>query len=127
MNNLQSIALKGALVLVIIFFGGWMLGGIINLVALFNPQVVTLVNCPEGSTAHTDWVQQSFDQPGQKTLTITCLAPDGTHVTPLSDAATSAIQYRYFYPAGVIGMALLVVAWFIRSAVKRGRVASTAS
>ncbi len=107
------------LAIILVFGGGWFMGGILNTAAILSPQLVSAVKCPAGSTAKQEYVQMSFDQPGQKTLTFHCLDSSGNDVSLLSDAESNAMQYRIFYPAGVVFMAVLVAAWFIVSAVRR--------
>ena len=108
--------------LVIVFGGGWFMGGVLNTAALLSPALVSQMKCSAGATAKQDYVQQSFDQPGQKTLTFSCVNADGSSVPLLTDAQTQANENRVFYPAGVIVMALIVAAWYVRSALQRGGV-----
>ena len=126
MGSLQKLAWKAVIVVVLIFGGGWFIGGVLNLTALLSPQLVSKMECPAGSTVRENFVQQSFDQPGQKTLTFSCVDQGGNPVSPLTNAETQAAEFRTFYPAGVIVMALLVAAWFIRSA-RRGAAAARAN
>ncbi len=108
---------------ILILGGGWFLGGVLNLAAIVSPPLVSMVKCPPGSTARQEFVQQSFDQPGQKTLTFQCLDQNGNNVDLLSEAESNAIQYRVFYPAGVVLMAIIVAAWFAVSRMVSGRAA----
>jgi hypothetical protein len=120
MNNLQKVVLCLLIALVLIFGGGWVVDGILNLAALASPQLVSKMECPAGATAKQELVQQSFAQPGQKTLTFRCLDQTGNRVPPLSDAQTKALEFSYFYPRGIISAIILMAAWFIWSAI-RGR------
>jgi len=106
--------------IVLIFGGGWFLGGTLNLAALLVPSLVSKVECPAGASAKQEYKQMSFDQPGQKTLTLSCVDASGNPVPTLSDAQIQSNEYKIFYPAGVIVMALIVAAWFIISAVRGG-------
>ena len=120
MKRRSNPGLRLVMALVVVIGGGWMLGGVLNTAALVSPQLVSKIECPPGSTAKEGMSQQSFDQPGQKTLTFECQDQAGKLVPPLSDAQTKALEYRYFFPAGVVLMMLGVVGWEARSAM-RGR------
>jgi hypothetical protein len=114
------------LALIVIFGRGWFVGGILNLPALVSSPLVSMVQCPAGSTATKKLKQLSFNQPGQETLTFQCADASGNPVTPLSDGESKAIENRIFYPAGVALTAVVVTIWFILSLV-RGRTAATGS
>ena len=118
MKSLQEFAWKLVIALVIIFGGGWLLGMVFNIAALLSPQMVTKVECPDGSTVKEEWVQMSWDEPGQKTLTFQCLDQNGKSVPTLTDEQTKEAGYKYFTVPGFIVMAVLVVGWFIWSAFK---------
>ena len=93
----------------VIFFGGWILGSVLNLVAMASPQVVGLVFCPAGSTAAHG---SAFDQSGQNG-TILCLDQNGKSVPALTDADSIVLQRKYFYRSSNIIMIILVGGWFI--------------
>jgi hypothetical protein len=94
----------------VIFIGGWILGGILNLVAMVSPQMVSKMFCPAGSTAKYG---PTFDQPGQNGSTLACQDQNGKSVPPLSDADSIVLQRQYFYRPSYIIMIILVVGWFI--------------
>jgi hypothetical protein len=119
MSGSRKFIFQFVLGLAIVLFGGWVLGGIFNLVGLISPQVVSTIDCPAGSTAKVDWVQRSYDQPGQKSMTVTCHDASGSPVTPLTDAQSQALEYKYFFPAGALTMAVVVAAWFVGSAIQQ--------
>ena len=119
MGNPRKLLFQVVVSLIVVLACGWMLGGTLNLAAIVSPQAVTAIDCPAGSTASVDWVQQSFDQPGQKTMVVTCHQHDGTTVTPLSDAQSQALEYRYFFPAGVVLMALAVIGFWFAKLLRR--------
>lgn len=125
MKDVSKLALRLVLGLIVVLVGGWIVGGAINLGALLSPQMVSRIDCPSGSTAKTEWIQQSFDQPGQKTLTISCLNAAGNSVQPLTDAQSRAIGYRYFFPIGVGVMLVIVVGWFAAANLRRTRLAAS--
>jgi hypothetical protein len=96
--------------LLVIFFGGWILGIMLNLVAMASPQMVSTIFCPAGSTA----IQVSaLDQPGQNGSTLSCHDQNGTSVPTLSDAESIRLQRKYFYTPSNIIMIILLGGWFI--------------
>ncbi len=127
MSNSQKWIWKSILVLILIFGGGWIVGAIFNIAALANPALVSQIECPAGTTVKKDWTQQSFDHPGQKTLTLQCLDSSGKPVPTLPDAQISAAEYKLFYTAGVLTMAVIVAVWLIRSSFKGVRAKASAS
>ena len=94
----------------VIFFGGWMLGSLLNIVALANPQMVSMMFCPKGSTAVRN---PAFGQSFHDDSAISCLTQAGASVPNLSDADGQVLQHEYFYKPGYITMIILVVGWFI--------------
>jgi hypothetical protein len=126
MEGSKKFVVRLVIALVLIFGGGWFVGGTLNLAALVSPSLVSKMECQPGSTAQKDFKQQSFDQPGQKTLTFTCVDSSGKTVPPLKNDETQAMEFKTFYPAGVVLMALIVAAWFIGSAIRGRMKAKTA-
>jgi hypothetical protein len=102
--------------LLVIFFGGWVLGIVMNLAAMAIPQMVSIVFCPAGSTAtqNSDLGQQ---RPNDSTLS--CHDPNGKYVPTLSDAESVVLQRKYFYRPSTIIMIILVIVWFIRSSIRQ--------
>ena len=115
---MNKFVVRLVIAIVLIFGGGWFVGGVLNLAALLSPSLVSKVECPAGASVQENFQQQTFDQPGQKTLTLQCMDASGAPIPTLSDAQIQSNEYKYFYPAGVIVMALLVAAWYIRSAMR---------
>jgi len=104
--------------LLIIFFGGWVLGGVLNLAAMASPQMVSTIFCPAGSTA--TWKSEP-DQRNSNGSPISCRDRNGASVPTLTDAESIALQRKYFYMPSSIIMVILVIGWFIRSLFgKRG-------
>jgi len=102
----------------IIFFGGWLLGFILNLVAMASPQMVSLVYCPAGSTATYISV---FDMSSRNGSTITCRDQNGKSVPNLSDAESIVIQRQYFYRPSDYILIILVAGWLIWGRIKQKR------
>ena len=94
----------------VIFFGGWILGSMLNLVALASPQMVSLLFCPAGSSSIHD---SAFNQPIQNGSTISCQDKYGKYVPTLSDADSIVMQRKYIYRPSDILMIILVVGWLI--------------
>jgi len=94
----------------VIFIGGWILGMILNLVALASPQMVSLLFCPAGSTSIHGSV---FNQPIQNGSTITCQDQNGKYVPNLSNDDSIIMQRKYIYKPSNYIMIILVVGWFI--------------
>jgi hypothetical protein len=128
LNKQKNLALRIVIALIVVFGGGWILGGILNMAAILSPILVGKMQCPPGSGVRENMSPQSFDQPGQKTLTFECVDQARNPVPALADAQTKALEYRYFFPAGVALMALAVIAWKLRSVLRggaRGRTEAT--
>lgn len=100
----------------VIFIGGWILGMILNLVALASPQMVSLMFCPAGSTSIHGSV---FNQPVQNGSTITCQDQNGKYVPNLSDADSIIMQRKYIYRPSNYIMIILVVGWIILRRVRK--------
>jgi hypothetical protein len=101
--------------LLIIFFGGWIVGSVLNFAGMANPQIAGKVSCPEGSTA--TW-QSNPDQRGS---TISCHDQNGHLVPALSDAESVVLQRKYFYRPSFISMVFLATGWFIWSSIRQVR------
>ena len=124
---MQQRVLRFLVILFAVVLGGWVLGGALNLLAILSPQMVSKIDCPAGSVARMHWAQRSVDQPGQQTLGIACLDPSGNPVSSLTDAQSRALEYRYFFPTGVVVMVLIVLGWQVLWSVRRTPVAKTSS
>ncbi len=109
MKNWQDVIWKLLFGILIIFFGGWILGGVLNLVATASPRMVSVVFCPAGSTATAD------SRPGQ----IVCHTANGESVPALSESESVAIQRKYFYTPSAIVMSILVVGWLFWPILQR--------
>jgi hypothetical protein len=93
----------------VIFFGGWLLGSFLNLVAMASPHMVSQMFCPAGSTATYG---SAFNQPSNNG-TISCQDKAGASVPALSNADSIVLQRKYFYLPSNIIMIILVIGWFI--------------
>ena len=99
----------------VIFFGGWILGSVVNQVAMASPQMVSLVFCPAGSTAIYDSV---FAQPNQNGSAMMCRDRNGASLPTIKDADSVVLQRKYFYRPANYLMIILVVGWVIWRRIK---------
>jgi len=90
----------------VIFIGGWILGSVLNFVALASPHMVSLMFCPEGSTA-------IHGSP------ISCRDQNGKSVPALSDADSIVKQRKYIFRPSTIILSILVVGWFIFRRIRK--------
>jgi hypothetical protein len=125
-NNSRKFVWRFIGALIVVFFGGWICGGTLNMAAALSPQMVSKIDCPAGTTGKVEWKQLSFNEYGDKTMTVTCLDSSGTTVTPLTDAQSKVIENQIFYPAGVVVMALLVAVSLLFWRARARRMASPA-
>ena len=109
MKNWQDVIWKLLFGIVIIFFGGWILGGVLNLVAMASPRMVSLIFCPAGTTATAD------SRPGQ----IVCQGQNGGSLPALTDAESVALQRKYFYTPSAIVISILVIGWLFWPILQR--------
>ncbi len=114
-SRVQKFIRRSVLILILVFGGGWFIGGVLDLGSLLVPPLLSVIKCPAGATAIQDYVQMSYDQPGQKSLVIHCQGKDGHLVDLLSDYESNALQYQIFYPAGVVTVLLLIGVWLLIS------------
>jgi hypothetical protein len=104
--------------LLVIFFGGRVVGGVVNLAAMASPQMVSTIFCPSGSTA--TWNSEP-NQGISNGSSISCRDQNGASVPTLTDAESITLERKYFYRPSYILMVILVIGWFIRSSFgKRG-------
>ncbi len=107
MENWREFVWQLIIGVLVVFFGGWALGGVLNLAATANPQMVSAIFCPAGSSAL--WTSD------QANPTISCLDQSGASVPALTEAESVALQRIYFYRPSYFVMAILVIGWFIWS------------
>ena len=109
MEKLRELVWLLLIGVLVVFFGGWILGSILNLVTLESPPMVSKMFCPEGSTARR---VSAVDQPGRNG-SITCRDQDGVSVPALSDEESIVMQRKYIYRPSYIIMIVLVVGWLL--------------
>jgi len=90
----------------VIFFGGWIMGSVVNQVAMASPHMVSLVFCPAGSTTTTG-------------LPIICRDGNGTVKPPLADEDSIVIQRKYFYRPSTYALIILVIGWVVWRRIKQ--------
>src|SRR5258706_4652098 len=101
MKNWQEFVWQLLIGLLVIFCGRWILGGLVNMIAMASPQMVSTIFCPTGSTATRDY------QPSQNGLPISCHDGNGASVQTLTDDESVALQRKYFYTPSIIIMIVL--------------------
>ena len=111
MKNWQDFIWQLLIGVLVIFFGGWILGGVLNLVAMTSPRMDSIIFCPAGSI-----VTHDATQPSQN---ISCYDQNGASVPTLTGAESIALQRKYFYIPSTIIMIILVVGWSIRLSIRR--------
>ncbi len=99
----------------IVFFGGWLVGSLLNFAAMGNSYMLSKIFCPDSSTA--TWKSDS-EQGGN---TISCHDQEGHVVPSLSDADSVVLQREYFYRPSYIVMAFLAMGWFLWSSIRQIR------
>ncbi len=114
-SRVKKFIQQAVLILILVFGGGWFVGGVLDLGSLLVPPLLNVIKCPAGATAIQSYVQMSYDQPGQTSLVIHCQGQDGHLVDLLPDPVSNAIQYQIFYPAGVVTVLLLIGVWLVIS------------
>ncbi len=115
LKNWQDLVWQVLIGLLVVFIGGWMLGGVINFAAMASPQLVSAVFCPAGAAA--TW-EPAGEQGGSR---LACHDPDGTFEPPLTDAESVALQRKYFYMPSYFVMGILAVGWYVRAEVRKRR------
>ena len=116
MKNWQNLVWRVFIAVLVIFFGGWVLGSILNFAALANPQEVSSIFCPAGSTA----VKASANDASSNGSAISCHDPkNGTSVPSLTEDESIVLQRKYFYRPSYLTMIILVVGWFIWSSSQK--------
>ncbi len=108
MRNFQDLVWQMLFAVSIVFFGGWVLGSVLNLLATASPQMVSVMFCPTGSTAA--WTTNE-----DQSRTISCTDKGGNSVPALSEDESIVLQRRYFYRPSYLVMIVLVIGWFIWS------------
>jgi hypothetical protein len=90
----------------VIFFGGWILGSVVNQAAMASPRMVSLVFCPTGSSATTSHP-------------LTCGDENGVVQPPLADEDSIALQRKYFYRPSTYALIILVIGWVTWRRIKQ--------
>ena len=113
MNNLGDLVVKAVIYLVVLLVGTFVIGFILNLVAIYIPPAATYIYCPPGTSMQTSWVQTSYDHPGEKSLSGECVSPDGKNYPKLPDSIVTPREYLIFMPMGFAIMLLIFAVRFV--------------
>jgi len=114
MKDWQDLIWQTLLGLLIIFIGGGILGGALNLIVAAIPETAGLIFCPEGRTAIVNPDANQRDR-----FPILCQDQNGVSLPPLPDSQITALQRKYFYTPSYIIVSVLVVGWFLRPFVQK--------
>lgn len=98
------------LYLIILAVGTYVIGFILNVVAIWIPPAASYVFCPEGTTIVYSWTQTSYDEPGQKSLGGTCVDAQGKNHPKLPDEVVTPREYQLFMPLGFAIM-IFILGW----------------
>jgi len=110
--------------IVVIFFGGAILGGTLNLIAATNPKTASLLFCPKGSTVI---VNPDPDQRDPNRFPLLCQDQNGVSLHSLPDSQSLALQRKYFYTPSYILVSVLVIGWLILPFIQKMIVKKRAS
>jgi hypothetical protein len=116
MNDWRDLIWKVFFGMVIIFFGGAILGGTLNLMAAANPTTASLFYCPKGKTAI---LNPDPDQRDPLKFPILCTDQNGVSLPSLPASQSLALQRRYFYMPSYVLLSVLVTGWIIRPFIQK--------
>ena len=113
MNNPGNLAVKAVVYLIVLLVGTFVIGFILNVVAIYIPPAATYIYCPPGTRMQTSWVQTSYDHPGETSLSGECVSPDGKSHPKLPDSVVTPREYLVFMPMGFVIMLLIFAVRFV--------------
>jgi len=118
MTNLPKVLLRIVIALIVILVGGWILMFMANVVAFIaSPQMIAKFECPAGTTIQGEYVNSADST--ESIYNYECIDHNGNAVPTNTPDQVTAAEYRYFYPPSVAFMALLVIGWYVWSAVRK--------
>jgi len=110
MNKLGDLLVRLLVMLVILAVGTYVIGFILNLVAIYIPPAATYVYCPPGTQMTYSWSRTSYDHPGEQSLGGDCVTPQGQHLQKLPDSIVTPREFALFMPLGFAIMLLIFAA-----------------
>ena len=114
-----SILIRIMLCLIILAVGTYIIFIALEIAAIPVPFVQTYLSCPQETTIKYTWVQESWDQPGEKTMEKACLDNNGKQHEGFSDAVYFQRENNLFMPIGFAIMLIIEVAWIIAHSIKQ--------
>ena len=118
LEKLRIILIRILLYLVLLLIGTLVIRFVVEAVGIAIPPLQTYLGCPQGTTVKYDWVQESWDEPGTKTMVRSCVDSDGKAREPLADEVYSRRQSELFTLPSFVIMLVAEAAWVIVRAVK---------
>jgi len=86
---------------------------------LHSPGYAAQILCPEGSQLESEWYQATYDEPGERSLSVSCVDSQGNPVFANSRAEKTLVSgIRLYFP--VCFAPILVVGGIILLAVNGG-------
>jgi hypothetical protein len=118
MKRPSVILTRIVLYLIVLIVGTYVMLFTLEIIAIAIPSVQTYLSCTEGTTINYEWVQKSWDSPGQKTMERHCLDNKGNQSTVFPDDVYNQRQHNLFMPIAFVIMLvveiLLVTIYYIR-------------
>ena len=107
------------LFLIILAVGTYAIFMILEIAAMPISSVQTYLSCPQETTIKYTWVQESWDQPGEKTMEKTCVDDNGKVHEGFSDAVYFQRENNLFMPIGFVIMLVIEVSGIIVYAIRK--------
>jgi hypothetical protein len=114
-----SLLTRVILYLIILAVGTFVIFIALEIAAIPISSVQTYLSCPQETTIKYTWVQESWDQPGEKTMEKTCLDNNGKQQEGFSDAVYFQRENNLFMPIGFASMFVIEVSWIIAHSIKK--------
>jgi hypothetical protein len=118
MKKPGTILIQTVLYLIVLIFGTYVMLFTLEIIAIAIPPVQTYLSCAEGTTINYEWVQKSWDSPGQKSMERHCLDNKGNQSAVFPDDVYNQRQHNLFMPIAFVIMlvveTLLVTIYYIR-------------
>ena len=125
MKSIGGLFVKLLIYIVILVVGTYVIGFVLNLVAIWIPPAATYVYCPPGTSMSYSWDQTTYDAPGQTSLGGDCVTPQGQHLQKLPDSIVNPREFQLFMPLGfAIMLMIFAVRAFVGVVRRKGTVAS---
>jgi len=114
-----SILTRAMLYLIILAVGTYVILIILEIAAMPISSVQTYLSCPQETTLKYTWVQESWDQPGEKTMEKTCVDNNGKVHEGFSDSVYFQRENNLFLPIAFVIMLVIEVSWVIVHVIRK--------